>query len=78
MKDKEREEASTVVEVDEHNPIELDNDEECSGNEGMGERGEPEVGEGGKGNAISVSEGDTDEVVAMHVSDAQPRARTTS
>ena len=35
----------------------------------MGEKSEPEVGVGGKENAICVSEGNTEEVAAMHVID---------
>ena len=70
-KDKEHEKAGVMEEID--NVIELDADGVGSENERIGERNVPEVERGGEENAFSVSEGNTEEVVAMHVRDAQPR-----
>ncbi len=70
-KDKEHEKAGEMVGMDQ--VIEVDGGEDGSDDESMIDRSEPDGERGGEEDAISVSEGNTEEVVAMHVRDAQPR-----
>jgi len=72
IKERGQTEAGVVAEVDEPEIAETSMEEECSGNEEMGERSELVAREEGEGGAASMSEEGTDEVVALHVSDAQP------